>query len=153
MKKNNLKKTVNVSSVNVNDINLTKFSCAMHEENVINDKQLDKLLVVNQAKAVQIDYMSMSRVAFFRIAVKQFMLFNELARIDYRFYRDTNDRSKSQKENKHSDLLAYSRKRTHKQLNDVVKESFAQKLFSQHNLQVNTSKEYELQVNKYHASK
>ena len=122
-RKNNvvLRKKVNNNNVNVAEVNATRHSF-VDVADYFNNEVVSKVVTVDMSRLSEIDYMSMSRVAFFRIAVKKDYSFNQLVQVDYKFYRDTNDRSKSRKQDKKDDLLAYSKQRCAKQLRDVLKE-------------------------------
>lgn len=183
MKKNN-KKVANVQVANV-QVAIEKQDNSFYKHVLANvdmfnneqvDTRLEKVLTVNNANVNKIDVMSSSRIAFFKQAVNQLMSFNELARYDYRFYAQTNDRSKTQtlekyeckqkacskKDNTTKSFcqhcltskcenvqlsVSYSRKRTHKQLNDVCKLKTSQVVFNKHNLTITTSKQYEVAIN------
>jgi hypothetical protein len=120
-RKNNNKNNVsnnNNSSIDINAINATKYNCNMFESNEVNDS----VVTIDNSRINQVDVMKMSRIDFFRKLVLANVTFNTLAIYDYRFYNNTNDRSKSRKQDKQEDLLSYSRMRTRKQLADVLKE-------------------------------
>lgn len=119
-----------------------------------NIKEVKTIVTVDMSRVDIVDYMSSSRVDFFRKLVKKNANFNLIALIDYKYYQKTNDRSKSQKFNKYTcacksacirskekkeinetcfadDIRCeylhlcnkYSRKRTRKQLADVLQET------------------------------
>jgi hypothetical protein len=129
--KNNVKAEVN-NNVSIQDVLKTQYSCAMFEENIVQDH----VVTVDMSKAILCDYMKMTRIAMFRLLVKKDASFDVIARHDFLFYRDTNDRSKSRKQDKQDDLLAYCRSnRTRKQLADVLKETaIVAYLNSKHNV-------------------
>ena len=113
------KSNVSKVEVNVNEVNATKYNCNMFVSQEVNAH----VIIVDMSKAVLCDYMKMSRIAMFRLLVKKNCSFDVIAKHDFLFYRDTNDRSKSKSADKRSDLLAYCRSnRTRKQLADVLKE-------------------------------
>lgn len=107
-----------------------------------NIREVDKVVAIDLSKAVKVDYMRMSRVEMFRKLVRLGTTFEQIALHDYRFYRDTNDRSKSCKEEKQEDLMKYATKRTAKQLRDVLKESPIQSFFKERNLDIKTVSDY-----------
>lgn len=123
-KKNNNNVTIaevnnNNNNVTIEEVNKTQFSCAMHEAQEVNDH----VVVVDMSRAVLCDYMKMSRIAMFRLLVKKDASFDVIARHDFLFYRNTNDRSKTRSVDKKEDLNKYCREnRTKKQLADVLKE-------------------------------
>lgn len=117
--KNNVKRDEVNNAININAINATKYSCNMFDSNEVQEH----VVTVDMSKAVLCDYMKMSRIAMFRLLVKKDASFDVIAKHDFLFYRDTNDRSKSRSADKKEDLLAYCRSnRTKKQLADVLKE-------------------------------
>lgn len=141
-KQNNVKKAEVNHNVNVNEVNATQYKCDMFESNEVN-----RIVTVDVSKAIRIDYMNMSRIDMFRKAVRMLMSYDELARLDYRFYRDTNDRAKSRKSDKQDDLMKYcASNRTSKQLRDVLKEEDIISFFTSHNLTINTVTEYKTKV-------
>lgn len=140
-----------------------------------NIKEVNTIVTVDMSKLDIVDYMSSSRIDFFRKLVKKNATFTQIALIDYKYYDATNDRSKSRKFDKydcdcskecirnkekkevnntcfdnsrcqHLHLnVNYSRQRTSKQLNDVLKErdirNFLDKKYNRNTYM--TSEEYQ----------
>lgn len=135
MKKNNNNVKSEVINNN-NHIDVAKVNMTQHNASLLIDffadtsKEVDKVITVNMSKLNCIDVMRLSFVDVVRKLVKLDCNFTLISRYVYNFYNKTNDRSKSKREDKHDNLVAYAQQRAAKQLRDVLKEAFAVKKFN-----------------------